>query len=32
MFWSIFFQCTVLIAGVVVLGGVIGWITREPTT
>jgi hypothetical protein len=28
MFWSIFTQCTVLIGAVVLIGGIIGWITK----
>jgi hypothetical protein len=28
MFWSIFIQSTAFIAGVVVLGGIVGWFTR----
>ncbi len=31
MFWSIFIQSTVFIASVVVLGGIIGWLTRDST-
>jgi hypothetical protein len=28
MFWSIFVQSTAFIAAVVVLGGIVGWLTR----
>jgi len=29
MFWSIFVQSTAFIAAVVVLGGIVGWLTRS---
>ena len=29
MFWSIFIQSTLFIAAVVVLGGIVGWLTRD---
>ncbi len=30
MFWSIFIQSTAFIAAVVVLGGIVGWLTALP--
>ncbi len=30
MFWSIFIQSTAFIAAIVVLGGIVGWLTAIP--